>query len=79
MMLFSTMWIMLLANKPDFSLSMAVDFEGSNRGDSFLMICVMLSHTSLIVSSTFMACIYKHTHTHREMTFPLTISTSLED
>jgi|UniRef100_A0A3N7G969 hypothetical protein len=37
MMLFSTMWIMLLANKPDFSLSMAVDFEGSNRGDSFLM------------------------------------------
>jgi hypothetical protein len=39
----------------------------------------MLSHTSLIVSSTFMACIYKHTHTHREMTFHLTISTSLED
>jgi hypothetical protein len=50
-------------------------------GTVFKWICVMLSHTSLIVSSTFMACIYKHTHTHthREMTFPLTISTSLED
>jgi hypothetical protein len=33
-------------------------------GTVFKWICVMLSHTSLIVSSTFMACIYKHTHTH---------------
>ncbi|KAL9382725.1 hypothetical protein Peur_025760 [Populus x canadensis] len=37
MMLFGTMWIMLLANKPDLSLIMAVDLEGSNRGDSFQM------------------------------------------
>ena len=46
-------------------------------GTVFKWICVMLSLTSLIVSSTFMA--YTHTHTHTQMTYPLTVGTSLED
>jgi hypothetical protein len=62
MMLFSTMWIMLLANKPDFSLLMAVDFEGSNRGDSFQMnLCNAESH-ELNCWQYFHGL---HTHTHK--------------